>query len=265
GQDLLHPALAMRTLPTMQALGLTAVSAVFVALAFPPFSQQVLAWVGLVPFFLVVPRVRFRRRRGLRAVWLVLFAALVGLWFPQTISTYSHQPAIVGLVFFAAVTATMGAPYYMAFSAAYRGLARDGGTVSPLLVAAAWVAAELARGRLFTGTPIFIGNPWGLLGYSHVGVSPLIQIASVTGWYGVSFVLAAVNATLAESWCALTSSGMWPARRMLVGVLPAAFALAYGFVTLRGAEAVDDGAPGTTVAVVQGNVDVGSTWRSEFY
>lgn len=249
----------------LQGLGLTAASAVLVALAFPPFGLQVLAWIGLAPFFVAVRRVRFGVAQALSAVWLVLFAALVGLWFPQTISTYYHQPEILGLVFFAAVTATMGAPYYMAFTAAYRGLARHGGTVSPLLVAAAWVAAELARGRLFTGTPIFIGNPWGLLGYSQVGVTPLIQIASVTGVYGVSFVVAAVNATLAESWLALTSSTTMPARRILVGLLPAAFALAYGFVTLRGAGNVDGGAPGTVVAVVQGNVDVGSTWHSEFY
>lgn len=29
------------------------------------------------------------------------------------------------------------------------------------------MAAELARGRLLTGTRLFIGNPWALLGYSR--------------------------------------------------------------------------------------------------
>jgi len=95
------------TRPTiLQGLTLTAASAVFVALAFPPFGTQVLAWVGLAPFFVAVRRVRFGVAQALSAVWLVLFAALVGLWFPQTISTYYHQPEILGLVFFAAVTAT---------------------------------------------------------------------------------------------------------------------------------------------------------------
>src|SRR5262249_11711723 len=70
---------------------------------------------------------------------------------------------------------------------------------------------------------------------------------------------------LAGGWLAFTPSTIWPARRILVGLLPAAFALAYGFVTLRGTENVDGSAPGTTVAVVQGNVNIGSTWHSEFY
>ncbi len=50
--------------------------------------------------------------------------------------------------------------------------------------AAAWVALELLRGWLFTGFP------WSLLGVSQYKLVPLIQIAAVTGVYGVSFLVA---------------------------------------------------------------------------
>ncbi len=50
--------------------------------------------------------------------------------------------------------------------------------------AAAWVALEMLRGWLFTGFP------WNLLGVSQYSLLPLVQLASVTGVYGVSFVVA---------------------------------------------------------------------------
>lgn len=49
--------------------------------------------------------------------------------------------------------------------------------------AALWVAVEMSIARVFGGFP------WGLLGVSQYHMLPLIQIASVTGVYGVSFLV----------------------------------------------------------------------------
>jgi apolipoprotein N-acyltransferase len=49
--------------------------------------------------------------------------------------------------------------------------------------AAAWVALEMIRARLLGGFP------WNLLGASQYQLTPLIQIASVTGVYGISFLV----------------------------------------------------------------------------
>jgi apolipoprotein N-acyltransferase len=49
--------------------------------------------------------------------------------------------------------------------------------------AAAWVALEMLRARLFSGLP------WNLLGTSQYTMTPLLQIASITGVYGVSFLV----------------------------------------------------------------------------
>jgi apolipoprotein N-acyltransferase len=50
--------------------------------------------------------------------------------------------------------------------------------------AAAWVALEMVRARLFSGFP------WSLLGVSQYQLVPLLQIAAFTGVYGVSFLVA---------------------------------------------------------------------------
>ena len=52
-----------------------------------------------------------------------------------------------------------------------------------LLGAAAWVSLEFLRGWLFSGFP------WSFIGDSQFKIVPLIQIAAVTGVYGVSFLV----------------------------------------------------------------------------
>lgn len=66
--------------------------------------------------------------------------------------------------------------------------------------AAMWVASEMLLAR-FLG-----GMPWDLLGVSQYGMVPLIQLASVTGVYGISFIV--VWASLA-----LLSAGLLLIRR----------------------------------------------------
>lgn len=59
--------------------------------------------------------------------------------------------------------------------------------------AAAWVALEMIRARLLSGFP------WNDLGASQWRMTPLIQIASVTGVYGVSFLVVWVSLALYSS------------------------------------------------------------------
>ncbi len=62
------------------------------------------------------------------------------------------------------------------------------GRQSALMLAPfAWVAVELARARI-------TGLPWDLLGIAQVDNPLLTRLAPVTGAYGISFVIAAVNA-----------------------------------------------------------------------
>jgi apolipoprotein N-acyltransferase len=250
-----------------QALGLTVLSSALFALAFPPTSVRILAWCALVPYLVAL------RGLGTRAAILVAFvcgvlsAYVVGDWFPRSISNFYGQPTIVGVAFFLGVASVMVAPYYVAFAVAYRAIARRFRVALPLLAAAAWVAADLGRGRLLTGTPLFIGNPWALIGYSQVGIDEVVQVASVTGVYGISFAVVAVNATLAEIWLAARSRGpsLRDALRGLAwaGVAPL-LVLAYGLYALRPSSETPPSA-GTRIAIVQGNIDNGHRWRSEFY
>ena len=79
--------------------------------------------------------------------------------------------------------------------------------------AAAWVALEMLRARIFSGFP------WSFLGVSQYQLVPLIQIASLTGVYGVSFLvvwfsLAVYSAALMIVWHP-TKRHVWQAEIVL--------------------------------------------------
>jgi apolipoprotein N-acyltransferase len=238
----------------------TLVSAVLYGLAFPPLGWRWLAWVALVPFLLAVRRAGRGAALLLAWAWLITMALAVGDALPRAVATYYEQSTLFGIGFAVAVFSLHGVPYYMAFALWYRAMRDVSAVVLPLLVGAAWVALELGRVKFLTG------NPWALAGYSQVSTGTLVQIADVTGVYGTSFVLVAVNAALAEGW--LAQRGRRPRGPALAGLGLAALAAAavagYGVIRLHGAPPPAEPG-GVEVAVVQGNLDVGSQWRPQFY
>jgi apolipoprotein N-acyltransferase len=240
----------------------TVLSGILYALAFPPVRAHVLAWVALVPLLLVLRDAGWKRRLGLGVLWTFVSGWSVGTWMVSAVASYFSQPLAVGLVIFLIVTGLMAAPYYAAFAVASAPLLRWG-PASPLMVGAAWAAAELARGRLLNGTLAYVGNsPWATLGYSQAGVPPVLQIASLTGVYGVSFLVAIVNAGIAE---VIASRRHGNARAAWLGLGIAAsiaiVAAGWGTLVIRSNDATAP--PTTTVAVVQGNIGAAVRWSAE--
>lgn len=249
----------MRTLSRVALLlGAAIASGWLYGLAFPPARLQWLAWVALVPLLCALRAAGGTAAALLNALAFTVASSWVtGHWFPRTVAEYFGQGPLIGMASFVAVSTLMGGPGVCAFALAYRALARRAGGALPLLAAAAWVGGELARARLLTG------NPWILLGTSQLGVDHVVQISDLTGVYGVSFVLAAVNAALAELLIA-TATG---APRRWAG--PASVAALVGAVLLYGqarlAAYPADPAGGVEVAVVQPNIDFGTQWKQEMY
>jgi apolipoprotein N-acyltransferase len=241
-----------------RALGCTLLSAACYGLAFPPLGWHLVAWVTLVPFFLALRGAGVPRALALGALWGIAAAYSVGTWMPVAVTRYYAQPVTVGVAAFVLCALVTVAPYTVAFALLERRLAHRLGALAPLTAGAAWTASELWRAM----SPA--GNPWSLLGYAQVPVLPVVQVADVTGVFGVCFAVATVNAALAGVWASRRGSGD-ERRRALHGAAVAAglvvLVLAYGAVRLR-ATASDAAVP---VAVVQGDLDLGSQWRPELY
>jgi apolipoprotein N-acyltransferase len=237
------------------------------ALAFPPWRLHALAWVALVPLLATLRRVGPVQGPLLAILWAVVMAWLVGQWMPPAIARYYERSWAFGFAFFVVCATVTAGLYYAAFAAAYRYIVRTSPVVRPPVTAAAWVAIELARGRLLTGSAFFIGNPWALVGYSQVGAGPHVQVAALAGVYGVGFLVALANAALVELWWArgrrdaLAPALGWCA----VAMGTVAGAWIWGASVERAADVRAAAASAVPIVVVQGNVDVGSQWRDQFY
>ncbi len=238
------------------------VSAVLWTRAFPPHDWWPLAWIGIAPFLVAVRAAPGAlRAAGLAWLWCTAFAWCVGAWLPRGVMQYFGQPAAVGGAFFLGTATLTAGLHYMGFALVYRALARRWTAALPLLAAAAFVAAEAARVR---GPG---GDPWGLVGYSQLGCTALLQIAAITGVYGASFVVVAVNAAIAELWLARRTRRVTaPALRGAGAVAALALAvLLAGALRLRQSAGAGV-APGPgSIAVVQGDVDVGAQWSPADY
>jgi len=194
--------------------------------AFPPLALRESAWLALVPLLAALRHASPVRAALLGGVWGVLAAEAVGTWFASGVATYYGRSLLLGAAFFAGVSLLLAAPFFAVFAAAYAyGTGRR--TMVPEVIWApmAWVGCELARARLF------VGNPWALLGDSQAGRAPVIQIADVTGVYGISFVLATVSVALVV---VLARSSTLRTKRMTLAfaALTVAATLAYGWSAL---------------------------------
>ncbi|HEY5914462.1 MAG TPA: apolipoprotein N-acyltransferase, partial [Verrucomicrobiae bacterium] len=100
--------------------------------------------------------------------------------------------------------------------------------------AAAWVGIEMVLARILGGFP------WNLLGVSQYKMTPLIQVASVTGVYGVSFLVVWVSLALlsaAQMLIRRPNARSALAAEVFIPVLVAAAVFNIGFRQIRSGSA----------------------------
>ena len=118
-----------------------------------------------------------------------------------------------------------------------------------------WVALEYLRAHAFTGFP------WASLGYTQYRTLPLIQIADITGVYGVSFLIVLLNVFLFQLWRWVRGKDgatcPFIATAQLFLLL---LTLLYGFVSLNR----DDTGKNVKVALAQGNIPQDVKWNPSF-
>jgi len=120
-----------------------------------------------------------------------------------------------------------------------------------VIIPATWVILEYIRSYLFTGFP------WALLGYSQYKILPVIQIADITGVWGVSFLVMLVNVALYQ---ATRQSGNQAIRKKLIlPVICLAGVLIYGFFKLSPHNPQPTPTP-IKISVIQGNIAQELKW-----
>lgn len=178
-------------------------SAVLLVLPFPvagplPHWRAGLAWIALVPLLIALlhPSGGWGWRRVGHNVVVGYFCGIlwyVGTcyWIDSTMRLYgglSSAMASVVLVLFCLFLGLYFALFALLVSLTHRATANNAWTLA--LTPVLWVAMELACARVTS-------FPWNQLGYTQVGNLLLTRIAPLTGTYGISFVIVAVNCAIA--------------------------------------------------------------------
>jgi apolipoprotein N-acyltransferase len=155
-------------------------------LCFFPAAWGWLAWVALVPMLCLV-------RSAARPVWVYLGAVAAGLAFFLPALFWMYVAIHLWMRVAWVLLAVYCSLYFLAAVFLMRRL--DRGTRLPLVVTVpvVWTGLEFLRAYLLSGFP------WYYLGHTQHRFLLVIQVADVTGAYGVSFLVAAVNA-LAFTW-----------------------------------------------------------------
>jgi apolipoprotein N-acyltransferase len=215
-----------------------------------PLAFGALAWVALVPLLTLV-RSPARPRSVYLAAWLGGLALYLPVMQWIRVADPNMYYAWIGLALYCSF-------YFPLIVALLRRLDRTTRLPLAVTVPLVWTPLEYFRARFGSG------YPWYFLGHTQHAFLPVIQVSDLTGAYGVTFLVAAVNGLLFD-WLAGRSAAFRriaglpePEPRPRRGLLGATLAvtllvgaaLAYGGWRLG----QDRFADGPRVALLQGNV-----------
>ena len=222
-------------------------------LSFPKFGSGLFAWIAFIPLFFALKNTA-AVARGLFLGFVAGIVSYVGIiyWIAYVIVSYGYLPLYTGIILMLLL-----ACYLSVYIALFAGCIVYFKRKIPLYLTAPvlWVCFEYGKSFLLTGFP------WENLGYSQYLNTYLIQIADVTGVWGLSFLIILVNATIFEM-----ISNRSGRKYILAGIV---FCLLtgsyiYGFYRMEQVDKVVRHSPGLEVSLMQGNIDQSIKWNEDF-
>jgi apolipoprotein N-acyltransferase len=203
-------------------------------------AMAFLAFGCLVPWVIL-----YTDDRAPRVSSFYYFVTALAAWiaiYNTTLQYGWYVPLIMGLVLF---------PFWLPFAPVLKRIHHRFSIPRSLTVPLVWVSVEWLRAT-FTMSNLDIYG----LGYSQARFPAFIQIAEITGVYGVTFMVASVNGWFADLYFTLRENGWsivatFRKRRILAGasIILAAYAAVgiYGMLRLRSVETEE----GPSIALVQ--------------
>ena len=239
-------------------------SGLLYTLSIPRADLSGFAWICLLPCFLALHLNRKGSRdqgqSAPRGAWRVsielglAFGIVSGIgrvyWISQTLTNYGALATSEAILTTAALIGYLSL-YPICFFLVSSRFLDFRSSLFGWLSASLWVVLEWAQSWVISGFP------WELLGYSQYRSMALLQTVSVTGIYGLSFLIVLANASLSQA--------LLHRQRLLSYLGPPAFllalALALGTIRLQELDSVSDSNQ-VRIGIVQGNIPQGEKWKA---
>lgn len=230
---------------------LSIASGLLLTAGFPSVDLLFLSWIAWVPLLIALRGKRAGECFGLGYICGLVHYGTSLYWVRYVIHHYGGfgLPLAITVLFMLCAYLAI----YPALFAVVAGRLERRPLLWVFVLPAVWVTIEWIKAHAITGFP------WGNLGYTQTGFRPLIQIADVTGVYGVSWLVVLGNTSIA---------GWLVKPRVRAGIpvfiLLAGAAVLYGSLRLETVTGIQNRADSWTVAVVQGNIDQSQKWDPAF-
>ncbi len=235
-------------------------SGILIVLSFPFFDFYPLAWVAFVPLFLSLwgkhPSEAFSE--GFFFGLISFFGSLY--WIYHSINHYGNLSFVTSILVVLLLCCYLSL-YPALFAYCYVAMIRK--TKLPALVIAPffWVVLEFIRSYAFTGFP------WASIGYSQYLFLSVIQISDITGVYGISFLILAVNGACADMFLLkkrIKEKPLFPLSYTIFGFLLLICLLAVTIVYGVWSQGQERQGSFITASVVQGNIEQEFKWDSSY-
>lgn len=213
--------------------------------SFPRIDHGYLAWVALTPLivFVSLTKTRMRAFGGGFVAAAIAFSALL-TWVPKVLSHYGGMPVVLSWLAYALMAIVL-ACYPAIVCLLVKHWIMRGGKAFLLFFPVTWIMFEYVL-SIFP----FGGFPWFLLGYTQSRYLNIIQIADITGIYGLSFLILSANTAIA--WLILQRNSRFSSYGPLVAaVLLITASFFYGRMALKNWENTN---PQFKTAMLQGNL-----------
>ena len=228
-------------------------SGVLLVLIFPRYNFEILAWFAFIPLFSAIEAKtpQFAALSGF--ITGMVFYSWGLSWINNTLINYGNLPKVVSFMVLGLLAAYLS--FYTAlFCYLIRRVCKENQGLLFLFAPVLWTAMEYIR-----STHSEYGFSWLGLGYSQFQTLSVIQMAEITGVYGVSWLIMLVNVGLYLAWKSWKQGPdiNMGVRFLSVTILVLALWLGYGNLALS---RVVNG-PSLTVGLIQGNVEQAMKWN----
>ncbi|MGH9711292.1 MAG: apolipoprotein N-acyltransferase, partial [Candidatus Acidiferrales bacterium] len=185
-------------------------SGLALSFSFPNYDLPLLAWIAVALLMLASLGARTREAALYGFINGALFYPLSVPWIDTVMQQYGNVSPVASAGILALMTLA-GSLFPIAFAVLVSRAGKRSIVTACVLAPFLWVALEFARAHL----PI-IGFPWNLIGYAASGNLALVQLASVTGIFGLSLLVVGFNALVV---CAIASPSSKSRRAVLVSLV----------------------------------------------
>jgi len=244
------------------------ISGLLLIFAFPSFNYYLVAWIGLIPLYFLVKNLSWHKAWLGGYIWGYAWSVASCFWIREIESFIPYVFALVLACFYAfwAMAVPIARKYFFipvkiqldGFDSVKKYYNTRNfyfiECLSALFLASWWCVIEWIR------TWIFTGFPWNLLAVTQWKEYPIIQIASYTGIYGISFIIVFFNIAFADAMQRYYSifknsdkKGKRPVS-LYIALLLIALSFMFGVVQINKYQNLENHTVQLKAAVVEGNI-----------